>query len=81
MAFAPHFDIAEKHHLPMYLHSRATGQEFNEIVKANRHKFTTGVVHSFTGTLQEMQELLDLNLYIGINGCSMKTQDNCEVVK
>ncbi len=73
LAFIPHFDLAEKHKLPMYLHSRATGNEFNDIVKANRHKFTTGVVHSFTGTLQEMKDLLDLGLYIGVNGCSMKT--------
>lgn len=81
MAFAPHFDLAERHKLPMYLHSRATGQEFNNIVRANRHKFAGGVVHSFTGTLEEMQELIDLDLFIGINGCSMKTEENCAVVK
>ena len=51
LAFAPHFDLAQKHQLPMYLHSRATGREFTDIVKANRHKFSTGVVHSFTGDL------------------------------
>jgi TatD DNase family protein len=33
LAFTPHFDLAEKHKLPMYLHSRSTGQDFNEIVK------------------------------------------------
>jgi len=65
----------------MYLHSRATGSEFSEIVRANRHKFPTGVVHSFTGDLQEMKDLIDMDLYIGINGCSMKTDENCEVVK
>ncbi len=81
LAFEPHFDIAQKHNLPMYLHSRATGMEFVDIVKANRHKFPTGVVHSFTGTLEEMKELVDMGLYIGINGCSMKTDENCELVK
>jgi TatD DNase family protein len=39
------------------------------------------VVHSFTGTVEEMRELMDLGLYIGINGCSFKTVENCEVVK
>jgi TatD DNase family protein len=38
-------------------------------------------VHSFTGTAEEMRELMDLGLYIGINGCSFKTAENCEVVK
>ena len=81
MAFEPHFKLTEKYNLPMYLHSRATGDEFNNIVKANRHRFPTGVVHSFTGTLDEMKAILDMDLYIGINGCSMKTEENVQVVK
>ena len=28
-----------------------------------------------------MRELMDLGLYIGVNGCSFKTAENCEVVK
>ena len=80
-AFAPHFDIAQKFSLPMYLHSRATGMEFADIVKANRHKFPTGVVHSFTGSKQELEALCDMGLYIGVNGCSMKTAENLEIVK
>lgn len=38
-------------------------------------------MHSFTGTIEEMTELMDLGLYIGLNGCSFKTAENCEVVK
>ena len=55
--------------------------EFADIVKANRHKFPTGVVHSFTGSKQELEALCDMGLYIGVNGCSMKTAENLEVVK
>lgn len=40
-----------------------------------------GVVHSFTGTVDEVKELLDRGLFIGINGCSLKTQDNLEVLQ
>lgn len=40
-----------------------------------------GVVHSFTGTAEEMAELMDLGLYIGLNGCSFKTAENCDVVE
>lgn len=39
------------------------------------------MVHSFTGTAEEMAELMDLGLFIGLNGCSFKTAENCEVAK
>jgi TatD DNase family protein len=79
--FELQFDLAQKTQLPMFLHNRNTGQDFVNMVKANRHKFTEGVVHSFTGSLEEMQSLCELGLYIGVNGCSLKTQENLDVVK
>ena len=79
--FPPHFDLAEKHQLPMYLHSRSTNGDFARIVKENRHKFSTGVVHSYTGDKEELEQLLEMGLYIGVNGCSMKTAENCGIVK
>jgi len=65
----------------MYLHSRNTDNDFYTIVKENRHKFTTGVVHSFTETTDVLQQYLSLDLYIGVNGCSLKTKENIETVK
>lgn len=72
--------------LPLFLHSRAAHADFVAALKAafgadleNLQK--GGVVHSFTGTIEEMRELMALGLYIGINGCSFKTAENCEVVK
>ncbi|PSS00585.1 hypothetical protein BD289DRAFT_423950 [Coniella lustricola] len=72
--------------LPLFLHSRAAHHDF---VACLQHAFGPrlerlergGVVHSFTGTVDEMTELMDLGLYIGLNGCSFKTAENCEVVK
>lgn len=65
----------------MYLHSRSTGTDFVDVIRRNRHRFPTGVVHSFTGTMEEMQQICEMDLFIGINGCSMKTEENCEIVK
>lgn len=72
--------------LPLFLHSRAAHRDFISLLKdafgPRLEKLEKGgVVHSFTGTAEEMRELMDLGLYIGINGCSFKTTENCEVVK
>lgn len=71
--------------LPLFLHSRAAHTDFVACLKtAFGDKLERlekgGVVHSFTGTAEEMRELMDLGLYIGINGCSFKTAENCAVV-
>ena len=39
------------------------------------------MVHSFTGTIEEMQELVEMGFDIGINGCSLKSEENVAVVK
>lgn len=72
--------------LPLFLHSRAAHEDFVRLLKdAFGQKLENlergGVVHSFTGTISEMEELMDLGLHIGINGCSFKTEENCQVVK
>ncbi|KAH6676152.1 TatD family hydrolase [Plectosphaerella plurivora] len=87
-SFAAQLDlvVALKPQLPLFLHSRAAHDDFRSLLQ---EKFGPkleklergGVVHSFTGTIEEARELMDLGLYIGINGCSFKTAENCEVVK
>ncbi|KJZ80314.1 hypothetical protein HIM_00164 [Hirsutella minnesotensis 3608] len=72
--------------LPIFLHSRAAHVDFVSALKTAfgdrlERLDRGGVVHSFTGTPDEMTELMDLGLYVGINGCSLKTEENCAVVK
>ena len=65
----------------MYLHSRNCKEDFVRLVRENRHKFNNAVVHSYTGDEEELNALLEMGLYIGVNGCSLKTPENVEIVK
>jgi len=51
------------------------------MMRKNRDRISGGVSHSFTGSIEEAKELIGLGLFIGINGCSLKTPENIEVVK
>jgi len=80
--FAKQLDIAIEVGLPLFLHSRAAHEDFSRILRERLDKLPKrGVVHSFTGTEAEMLELVEMGFDIGINGCSMKTEENVEVVK
>lgn len=77
--FVAQFSLAETTGLPMFLHNRNTDGDFLRVIKEHRNRFSTGVVHSFTGTMEEMKAYVDLDLYIGINGCSLKSEENLKV--
>ncbi|KAI9054073.1 hypothetical protein LZ554_001244 [Drepanopeziza brunnea f. sp. 'monogermtubi'] len=82
LAFNNQLKIAVKLQLPLFLHCRAAHENFLECLSIySRRLPKRGVVHSFTGTLEEMQELVAQGWHIGVNGCSMKTEENCAVVK
>ena len=52
-------------HVCVHLHGRLTG----------------GVVHSFDGSLEAAQALMEFGFYIGLNGCSLRQKENLEVVR
>ncbi|KAI1106372.1 hypothetical protein F4804DRAFT_330361 [Jackrogersella minutella] len=87
-SFAAQLDLALslRPQLPLFLHSRAAHADFVGLLKEKfgprlERLLRGAVVHSFTGSAEEMRELTDLGLYIGTNGCSFKTAENCAVVK
>lgn len=80
--FEAQLELSEKLGLPLFLHNRSSTEKFCEVLQRNRSKWTKGVAHSFTGTKDELVALLKVEgLYIGLNGCSLKTAENLEAAK
>jgi len=80
--FEMQLDLAVELQLPLFLHSRAASPDFENLLGARLPKLPKGgLVHSFTGTKGELKTLLDMGLDIGVNGCSLKTEENLEVVR
>lgn len=81
-AFSSQLEMAVRLQLPLFLHSRACEEDFARMLKPFTERLPRrGVVHSFTGTLEEMRDLTADGWSIGINGCSLKTDENLAVVK
>lgn len=79
--FDVQFELAKQSNLPMFFHCRSAHSDFTDIVKRHRQDIIGGVVHSFTGTADEAKALISMDLFIGINGCSLKTQENIDAMK
>jgi len=80
--FARQLDVAEAVGKPLFLHSRAAAADFERELFPRLHRLCAGgVVHSFTGSRDEMRRLVDNGLYIGVNGCSLKSEQNLDVVR
>ncbi|KAL6049070.1 TatD DNase [Balamuthia mandrillaris] len=77
--FEQQFELAERSGLPLFLHMRAACDDFCDIVSKNRTRFKHGVVHSFTDSAKDLQKVLALDLFVGLNGCSLKTEENLAV--
>jgi TatD DNase family protein len=68
--------------LPLFLHNRNVGSDLLEVLKKEDVPLRTrGVVHSFDDSLELALKFIELGLYIGLNGCSLKTAENLQVVK
>ena len=66
--FVRQLQIAAQLQLPLIFHERDTRGRFLEILKADFKNESGGVVHCFSGTVSELQEYLDLGVYIGVTG-------------
>ncbi|KAL1139745.1 hypothetical protein AAG570_006723 [Ranatra chinensis] len=77
--FEKQLGLSKRWNLPLFLHCRNSADDLISIL--SKHEGLKGVVHSFDGSKEEMKTIVSLGYYIGLNGCSLKTQDNLDVVK
>ena len=67
--FEAQLDLAIEIQLPLFLHSRAASEDFERLLRARLDKLPKrGLVHSFTGTVEEMTRLVSMGFCIGVNG-------------
>ena len=66
--FRKQLEIAGGLDLPMIFHERDSNGRFLEMLKKHAVKKLKGVVHCFSGDHNELEQYLDLGLYIGITG-------------
>jgi len=68
--------LAKKHHLPLFLHSRAAHTDFVEILRQEGFGedggralgARGGVVHSFTGSVEEVIEYQNMGFHVRLVG-------------
>lgn len=83
IGFEMQLQLAAETGLPLFLHQRNAFPKFCEIIERNRDKIKGGgVVHSFDGTLDEAMHYINkYGFMIGLNGCSLRTDESLEVAK
>lgn len=85
--FGLQLELAGQYRLPLFLHCRAAHDDLVSLLAPHLHalagegKSRAGVVHCFTGSTEEMQALVKLGLFVGLTGCSLKTEQGIQVAR
>ncbi len=70
-------DLAQKNELPVIFHVRDAFDEFWPIL--DNFRGIRGVIHSFTATTKELDDIVSRGLYVGINGIMTFTKDERQI--
>lgn len=75
--------LAKHTNLPLFLHNRNVSSDLFDILSEYHDCWNNGgVVHSFDDTIELANQFIQSfdNIYIGLNGCSLRTKDNLNTV-
>ncbi|MDD5144525.1 MAG: TatD family hydrolase [Candidatus Pacebacteria bacterium] len=82
-AFLNQLELSQELNLPLIVHCRMAHEELIETLnyelKTKNYKLT-GVIHCFTGSLEQAKKYIELGFYIGLNGIIFKMNLD-EVIK
>lgn len=67
-AFRYQLELARQYELPVVIHVRDSFDEVYNVLLEEKDKKLNGVFHSFTGTLEQAQLIIDLGFKIGVGG-------------
>ena len=67
-SFEKHIELAKASGKPMFLHERDAGTTMAEIIEKHRDNLSDIVIHCFTGSKEDLQRYLDLDLYDSYDG-------------
>ncbi|MDW7694149.1 TatD family hydrolase [Flammeovirgaceae bacterium SG7u.111] len=69
-AFRVQAGLAKKHKLPLVIHTRDSMEESIELLEELADENLTGVVHCFTGSVEDAERIIKTGFYLGIGGVS-----------
>jgi len=67
-SFRVQLEWSQKYDLPVVIHARESFEEIFHILEDYNNMGLKGVFHSFTGNLHDVQRIIELGFYFGING-------------
>jgi TatD DNase family protein len=67
-AFSTQIGLAKQLKLPVVIHNRNSFDDTYKLVKDQMDENLKGVFHCFTGTIEEAEQILSLDFYLGIGG-------------
>ena len=65
--FIRQIEFANDHHLPISIHNRESNEDCLKILKEHTPKYS-GVMHCYSGSVENIKDVINLNLYIGLDG-------------
>ena len=65
--FIKQIEFANEHKKPISIHNREAFEDCLKILKEHKPEYS-GVMHCYSGSIESLKEVIDLGLYIGLDG-------------